>query len=180
VGVRLEHGEDDHQPDDVDDARERTLSSLRPAHAGITVSCGYPTFGRMCRVLFQRTATVLKIDETTRPDGSLAPVLIRSDDEGLSVSCDQGTLALPQGALEAVMKRYGMPLDASARIAEIASLEVGEGASLRHVRHLGRFDVIARDYLVFSRPDEDPLCALAKPVAGALVHLGTSLLRMKR
>jgi hypothetical protein len=115
---------------------------------------------------------VLKIDETTRADGSLAPVLIRMDDEGLSVACDQGILPLPRGALEAVMNRYGMPLDSNARVAEVASLELGEGASLRHVRHLARFDVIARDYLVLTRPDRDPLCALAKPVAGALLHLG--------
>jgi hypothetical protein len=51
-------------------------------------------------------------------------------------------------------------------------LDLGDGRVLRHIRHLGRYDVIARDYLTYSVPTQEPLCALATTVAGALAHLG--------
>ncbi|MBX3213264.1 MAG: hypothetical protein KF850_14610 [Labilithrix sp.] len=114
----------------------------------------------------------LKVHETTRPDGALAPVFVVVEAGALGISSEAGTFALPDGALAAVMARYGKPLDASERLTFVGGLELGEGRALRHVRHLARYDVVARDFLVYEVAGAEPLCALATTVAGALEHLG--------
>lgn len=83
------------------------------------------------------------------------------------------SLALPAGALEAVMKRFGGPLADDVSLLEIGALELDRGR-LRHVRHLARYDVIARDFLVLEAPGQELLCALATTVAGALEHLAVA------
>jgi hypothetical protein len=113
---------------------------------------------------------MLKIHETTTAGGALAPVSLR-DDAGTLVLVTDEELPLPDGALEAVMARYGKPLEEGTSLVPVAALDLGD-RRLRHVRHLARYDVIARDYLVYERPDAEPLCALATTVAGALDHLG--------
>jgi hypothetical protein len=123
----------------------------------------------------------LKVHETTRADGSLAPVFLVLEGEALGISSDDGTFALPDGSLEAVMARFGKPLEPSERLVQAGALDLGDGRVLRHVRHLARYDVIARDYLVYDEPGREPMCALATTVAGALQHLGraASLPRMR-
>jgi len=116
---------------------------------------------------------MLKIHETTTAGGELASVFLRLDEEGgLALVSTEGVTALPASSLDPVMSRFGQPLDSAERVAEVGRLDLGDGRVLRHVRHLGRFDVIARDYLIYSVPGRDPLCALATTVAGALAHLG--------
>jgi hypothetical protein len=115
---------------------------------------------------------MLKIHETTTALGGLSSVFLRTEHGVLAIVSDEGTFALADGALDAVMARFGAPLEPAERIAEIATLELGEGRALRHVRHLARGDVIARDYVVFDVPAQEPRCALATTVAGALAHLG--------
>jgi hypothetical protein len=120
---------------------------------------------------------VLKIHESTASDGSLATVslsvdcgsvlLIEANADGTHKRVDP----LPEGALEAVMTRFGKALDPAARITCVATLELGNERLLRHVRHLARFDVIARDYLLYELPGSEPTCALAATVAAALGHL---------
>jgi hypothetical protein len=39
------------------------------------------------------------------------------------------------------------------------------------LRHLGRYDVIARDFFVLLRPGAEPLAELAATIAAALTHL---------
>ncbi|MBX3230887.1 MAG: hypothetical protein KIT84_40595 [Labilithrix sp.] len=107
----------------------------------------------------------LKIHETTEDDGSLAPIALEQDDDALVLVKGGKRLALPNGALAAVMRRLGRELDPGARVFEVARLETNEGV-LRHVRHLDAFDVIARDWLVLG-----DRCALATTAAGALEHL---------
>ena len=115
---------------------------------------------------------MLKIHETITASGEPATVHLTVDDGGLAVVTDGEKLALAAVALDAVMLRFGAPLDPEEPIAEAARLDLGGGRALRHVRHLGRYDVIARDYLVYDLPGRESLCALATTVAGALVHLG--------
>jgi hypothetical protein len=120
---------------------------------------------------------MLKIHESTASDGSLATVslsvergsvlLIEASADGSHDRVDP----LPDGALEAVMSRFGNALDPAVRISRVAALELGNERLLRHVRHLARFDVIARDYLVYESPGSEPICALATTVAAALGHL---------
>jgi hypothetical protein len=118
---------------------------------------------------------VLKIHETTRPDGSLGEVRLGFVDGVLAIASDEGTFALPEGALAAVLQRFGAPLDPAETLVAVASLDLGEGRTLRHVRHLARWDVIARDWLVLEGPASEGAaetrCAMATTVAGALQHL---------
>ena len=79
-------------------------------------------------------------------------------------------LALPEGALDAVLRRYGKPL-AEEVVTAGPELLVGDGAVLRSFRHLARFDVIALDYVAYRTPNNDELGALAAPVAAALRFL---------
>ena len=115
---------------------------------------------------------MLKVHEVTKADGSLAPVFLFVEDGVLGITSDEGALALPDGALAAVMARFGMPLETSERLVDVDSLDLGGGRVLRHVRHLAVYDVIARDYLVYEVAGAEPVCALATTVAGALGHLG--------
>lgn len=117
-------------------------------------------------------APSLKIHEFILPSGELASVLLRQDPEALLLVSDDGELELPVGALRAVMLRYGAPFDEQAMSQSQGSLALGAGASLRHVRHLAGYDVIARDYLVYAEPGLEPVCAMATNVAGALRYLG--------
>lgn len=105
---------------------------------------------------------MMKIHET-----GAATVHLDADEDGsIAVVLADGRFALPAGAIAAVMKRYGAPLDAAETLVDVASLPV-DGEVLRHVRHKEIWDVIARDYLVLG-----DLCVLATHVAGALEHLG--------
>jgi hypothetical protein len=115
---------------------------------------------------------MLKIHEATTATGELSGVFLRFEDGVLAIVSERGTYALPDGALASVMTRFGAALDPAERVAPGAMLELGNGRLLCHVRHLARYDVIARDYLVYHSPEREPLCALATTVAAALGHLG--------
>jgi hypothetical protein len=115
---------------------------------------------------------MLKIHEFILPNGELSSVFLQREGERLRLVSEDGELALPAGALRAVMVRYGAPFDAEAMSQSQGSLELGAGAHLRHVRHLAGYDVIARDYLVYSEPGLEAVCAMATNVAGALRYLG--------
>lgn len=125
----------------------------------------------------------MKIHEWTRVDGTLARVVLRCDDDGLHLEVDEEeekgpeSLSLPPQALEAVMSRFGLPLEPGEHLSPVAELDLGDGRRLRHARHLARHDVIAKDYLVYEAPLREPSCALATTVAGALVHLGRAAAR---
>ena len=93
-------------------------------------------------------ALSLKIHEFILPNGELASVLLRRQGERLSLVSDDGELELPTGALRAVMLRYGAPFDEQAMSQSQGTLALAAGASLRHVRHLAGYDVIARDYVL--------------------------------
>ncbi len=120
----------------------------------------------------------LKIHEFILPSGELSSVFLRSEAEAeaeaerLWLVSEDGELVLPPGALRAVLLRYGAPFDPEAPTESHGVLALGAGASLRHVRHLAGYDVIARDYLVYAEPGLEPVCAMATNVAGALRYLG--------
>jgi hypothetical protein len=114
----------------------------------------------------------LKIHEFILPSGQLSAVFLQQGPGPLLLASDDGELQLPPGALRAVLLRYGAPFDAEAMSHSQGGLELGAGATLLHVRHLAGYDVIARDYLVYSEPGLEPVCAMATNVAGALRYLG--------
>ena len=115
---------------------------------------------------------MFKIHEFSSASGQLSSVCLRPTDSQLEIVSEDGAWPLPQGALYAVLARFGAPFDEDARSSVIATLHLAEGESLRHVRHLAGYDVIARDYLVYEHPNGEALCALAATVAAALLHLG--------
>ena len=115
---------------------------------------------------------MLKIHEFILASGQLSGVFLRMDGDALVLVGEDGELSLPLGALRAVMLRYGAPFDPEAATESHGVLELESGASLRHVRHLAGYDVIARDYLVYAELGLEPVCAMATNVAGALRHLG--------
>lgn len=119
----------------------------------------------------------MKIHETTKSDGSLAPVFLRAVDGELELVAEEGALALPGEVLARVMARYGAPLGVGTELSEVDRLELGGGARIRHVRHLARYDVIAKDWLVYEAEGQEPLCALANTVAAALGHLARAAAR---
>ena len=115
---------------------------------------------------------MLKVHETTTASGALFAVFVTCEHGVLRIAAADATFALPEGALDAVMERFGAPLDPTSELGHVGDLDLGDAGTLRHVRHLARYDVIARDYLVYERAGREPLCALATTVAGALNHLG--------
>ena len=116
---------------------------------------------------------MLKVHEATSAAGALSAVFLRQASGGLEIVDDGGAFALPDGAVAAVMRRFGAALDPAADVAVVATLDLGAGRRLRHVRHLAGYDVIARDYLVYDEAaGGEPVFALATTVAGALAHLG--------
>ena len=122
---------------------------------------------------------MLKIHELTSASGALEGVFLRVTAEGaaLEIVDPEGTLPLPAGVLEKVMRRYGAPFDPEAHIEVVGELALGEDRRLRQVRHLAGYDVIARDYLVLDAAEGESLCALGTTVAGALQFLARAAQR---
>jgi len=115
---------------------------------------------------------MFKIHEFSSAAGELSSVSLRLRDSELEILADGEAWLLPPGALGAVLEGFGAPFDSEARIGTIASFVLNEHETLRHVRHLAGYDVIARDYLVYERAGGEALCALAATVSAALLHLG--------
>jgi hypothetical protein len=114
---------------------------------------------------------VLKIHETTTAAGAFASVALDVRDDTLVLVDGGAERALPSGSIPAVLRRFGAPIEPETKLNEIARLALPDGGVLRHVRHLARFDVIGKDWLVWEPPAGESLIALATTVAGALAHL---------
>jgi hypothetical protein len=113
----------------------------------------------------------LLIHQGTRDDGTLEDLFLSREGDALRVQIGADDEALlPIEAIVAVMRKFGKPLAPEVRIAGPA-LDLGDGRSLAMLRHLARYDVIARDFVVFRAPDEEPITELASAVTAALMHL---------
>ncbi len=112
----------------------------------------------------------LIIDERITDSGATERVALFFRDGALVLRVGTSErAALPLGALATVMARYGKPL-----APEVArggpSIDAG-GNVVEMLRYRPRYDVIAKDYLVYSAPGREPLAALAVTVTAALLHL---------
>lgn len=121
---------------------------------------------------------VLILDERILADGNHARtwasavgdrVHLRDSDDGTD-----GELSLV--ALDRVMCRYGRPLEAgiasrSDRTDSNDQLELAGGYCLRRLRFHAAVDATGRDYLVWERPDGEPLAAVGTMVTAALRYL---------
>jgi hypothetical protein len=114
---------------------------------------------------------VLTIHEWSTDDGKRQSVRVDEGDEAILVHVgDAPPVSLPLLAVERVMRRYGKPLADGVPL-DGPRLDLGNGSALVLIRHLARYDVIARDFLVWTSVGEEPLAELAVAVSGALTHL---------
>jgi hypothetical protein len=113
----------------------------------------------------------LLLDERITADGRHIRTWATLDSGKLHVGDDGGSSGpLPMAALDRVMCRYGRALDPAIDLAG-ECLELGDGRRLRRLRHHAPVDALARDYLVWERPDEEPLAVIAAHATAALRYL---------
>jgi hypothetical protein len=115
-------------------------------------------------------ATRLLLDERILGDGRHARTYAALDGDRLRISDDEeATGVLSFLAVDRVMSKYGLPLDASIRL-DGDTLEL-EGCKLRRLRYHAPVDAEARDYLVWEKPGEPALAVIATHATAALRYL---------
>jgi len=115
----------------------------------------------------------LCIDESIGDDGASARTWIARDGDDLVLVRDGAPeVSLPEDVLVGVMRRYAKPL-ASDIVVTGESLRLPSGGRLTRLRHLARYDVIARDWLVLELAGEEPVAELATAIAAALRRLAS-------
>jgi len=114
---------------------------------------------------------VLLLDERILADGRHARTVARAEGDRVSISDDDGTRGeLSIHAVDRVMARYGRPLEAGIAL-DGEALALPGGFCLRRLRYHAAVDAEGRDYLVWERPDGEPLAAIATMVTAALRYL---------
>lgn len=118
--------------------------------------------------------SMLLLDERIKADGTHARTWATSEGDRLRISDDDGPAGeLSLLAVDRVMCRYGRPLDHGIAL-EGDSLVCG-GYRLRRLRYHAAVDAEGRDYLVWERPEEEPLACVAAMVTAALRYLALRL-----
>ncbi|MDQ3369604.1 MAG: hypothetical protein M3680_29600 [Myxococcota bacterium] len=114
---------------------------------------------------------MLLLDERIQSDGTHARSVGSVAGDRLHLRDDDGTEGeLSVAAVDRVMTRYGRALDPSIELAGEA-LELAGGYRLRRLRFHAIVDAEGRDYLVWERPGEEPLCVVATMATAALRYL---------
>ena len=115
--------------------------------------------------------TRLLIHEHELADGTLERTWLEVADGKLLLRFDETTTVVIEiHVLEAVMRRYAKPL-ANHVVVSGPTLELEGGRTLALVRHLGRYDVIAKDFLVYRGVGSEPVAELAASVTAALTFV---------
>jgi hypothetical protein len=113
----------------------------------------------------------LVIHERILADGGSERTWLDLEGGQLVLGVDDATAAcVDLSVLEAVMKRYGKPIAGDVELSGPA-LELGGGRTLSMLRHRARYDVIAKDFLVYRVPGDEPLAELSASVSAALTYL---------
>ena len=116
---------------------------------------------------------VLLLDERILADGVHVKCWARAAANGdrIHLRDDDGTEGeLSVTALDRVMVRYGRAVDPDVSL-EGDTLELANGHKLRRLRHHAIVDAEGRDYLVWERPNEEPLAVVATMATAALRYL---------
>jgi hypothetical protein len=112
----------------------------------------------------------LLLHERTLPDGALEKTWLEVEHGSLFLRVEGAAKTeVPPAILDGVMQRYGRPLADDVPV-DGPRLEVA-GRSLSVLRYRPRYDVIARDYLVYARGDETPIAELATAIMAPLAYL---------
>jgi hypothetical protein len=126
--------------------------------------------GRASRTIAAMTARLL-LDERILADGTHARTYASFLDGQVHVVDEQGPAGvLSIAALDRVMVRYGLPLDAGVSL-DGDALDLGDGRRLRRLRFHAAVDATGRDYLVWERAGEPPLAVIATHATAALRYL---------
>ena len=113
---------------------------------------------------------MLLLDERIKPDGTHARTWAMTEADRVRITDDDGpTGVLSVVAVDRVMCRYGRPLDHGIAL-EGEALMCG-AYRLRRLRYHAVVDAEGRDYLVWERPDGEPLACVAAMVTAALRFL---------
>ncbi len=114
---------------------------------------------------------MLLLDERILADGTHARTHATVSGDKLRISDDDGTLGeLSIAAIDRVMTRYGRELEETiALVGDV--LELPGGYRLRRLRYHAVVDATGRDYLVWERPEGDPLAVVGTMVTAALRYL---------
>lgn len=114
-------------------------------------------------------ATRLLLDERILGDGRHARTYAALDGDRLRIDDDDASGLLSFLAVDRVMCKYGLPLDASVQL-DGDMLEL-DGCKLRRLRYHAPVDAEARDYLVWEKPGEPALAVIATHATAALRYL---------
>lgn len=117
------------------------------------------------------------LDERIRADGATVVTYAQVIDDRVVLRDEPGDRVgapLSGHVIDRVMARYGRPLERAPDLAP-ESLDLGAGRALRRMRFHAVVDAEARDYLVYERPDGEPLAAIATMVTAAMRHLALHL-----
>jgi len=114
---------------------------------------------------------VLLLDERILADGTHARTYATVLGDRFRIRDDDGTSGeLSVAALDKVMTRYGRELEPEIAL-EGEVLELPGGYRLRRLRYHAVVDTEGRDYLVWERPQGEPLAAVGAMVTAALRYL---------
>lgn len=114
---------------------------------------------------------MLLLDERILADGTHARTHAEVDGDKVRIRDDDGTSGeLSVAALDRVMTRYGRELEETIGLVGDV-LELPGGYRLRRLRYHAVVDATGRDYLVWERPDGEPLAAVGTMVTAALRYL---------
>lgn len=122
----------------------------------------------------------LRIWEKTGASGEAAAVWLEAREGHVVIGVGDAEIGpLPREAIDAVLDRFGKPLEDGVweSIAPASPWLLGGGAALVTFRYLARYDVIARDWIALERPGKARVAALAVTIAGALEHLAAAARR---
>ena len=114
---------------------------------------------------------MLLLDERILADGTHARTYATVLGDRFRIRDDDGTSGeLSVAALDKVMTRYGRELEPEIAL-EGEVLELPGGYRLRRLRYHAVVDTEGRDYLVWERPQGEPLAAVGAMVTAALRYL---------
>ena len=118
----------------------------------------------------------LLLDERILADGRHVRTWAERDGANVAIADDEAgiTATISIAGLDRVIGRIGRPLEHGVAL-EGDHLELADGHRLRRLRYHAAVDATGRDYLVWERPGEEPLAALATSVAMMLRFIATSI-----
>ena len=119
----------------------------------------------------------LCIDEELAAEGPAQKIWLRRHEGVLVLDNTQDAVVVLDGLIATIFSHYARPLapDVTSKISKLPYLRVcsltAPAFKLHPLRHLARYDVIARDFLVLSHPGAEPLAELTTTIAAALSHV---------